>query len=158
MNSNIFDIIKLQREFFSTRKTYDLSFRRHLLQNLRLMLDENEADILAALNADLGKSSCEAYMTEIGMVHREINLALRNLSLWTSPKIVPTPIYLAPGKSKKYPHPLGVTMIFSPWNYPVNLSLIPLVSSIAAGNCTILKLSEHSKNTTADISELTERK
>lgn len=142
------EIISAQREFFATGKTRDISFRRQLLINLRRMIRDNEGLILEALRADLGKSFSEGYVTEIGMVDQELNHTLRYLKSWASPKSTATPYFLLPASSRKLQHPRGVVMIFSPWNYPFLLSIQPLISSIAAGNCTILKLSEHSVHTT----------
>lgn len=155
--NQITDTMKMQREFFATGKTIDIAFRKKLLLNLMQMLDENESLILEALRADLGKSPKESYLSEIGMVYQEIRYTLRNLKAWTKPKQVPTPFYLFPSRSYQYRRPLGLALVFSPWNYPFNLTMIPLISSIAAGNCTILKLSEHSKNMTALITELIDR-
>ena len=142
------EIISAQREFFATGKTRDVTFRRGLLKNLRFMIRDNEGLILEALRADLGKSFSEGYLTEIGMVEQEINHTLRYLKTWTSPKTTATPYFLWPASSRKLSHPRGLVMIFSPWNYPFLLTMQPLISSIAAGNCTILKLSEHSPHTT----------
>ncbi|MBE6612426.1 MAG: aldehyde dehydrogenase family protein [Ruminococcaceae bacterium] len=151
------DIINSQREFFATGKTRDIAFRRQLLINLRIMIRDNEGLILEALRADLGKSHREGYLTEIGMVEQELNLALRHLKSWNAPRSTPTPFYLFPAAGKKLRHPRGLTMIFSPWNYPFQLAIIPLISSIAAGNCTILKLSEHSKYTSKLLCELIDK-
>ncbi len=155
--ADLHEIITAQREFYATGKTRDISFRRQLLINLKIMIRDNEGLILEALRADLGKSHGEGYITEIGMVEQEINHALRYLRAWNSPKPVPTPFYLLPASSKKLRHPRGLVMIFSPWNYPFQLSMLPLISSIAAGNCTILKLSEHSPNTSRLLRELIDR-
>ncbi len=160
MNSiapELYDIITAQREFFATGKTRDLSFRRQLLINLKIMIRDNEELILEALRADLGKSHGEGYITEIGVVEQELNHALRYLRLWTCPKPTATPWYLLPAASCKTRRPLGLTMIFSSWNYPFQLAMLPLISSIAAGNCTILKLSEHSPNTSGLLMELIDR-
>lgn len=151
------EIITAQREFFATGKTRDVAFRRQLLINLKIMIRDNEGLILEALRADLGKSHCEGYLTEIGMVEQELNNTIRHLRAWSAPKSVPTPFYLFPSKSCTVPHPRGLVMIFSPWNYPFQLAMIPLISSIAAGNCTILKLSEHSPNTSRLLCELIDR-
>ena len=153
----ISEIITSQRDFFATGKTRDINFRRQLLINLKLMIRDNESRILEALRADLGKSYKESYITEIGLVEQEINHAIRHLRKWSAPKTVPTPFYLFPATSKKIPHPRGVVMIFSPWNYPFQLAMMPLIASIAAGNCTILKLSEHSPNTTGLLLELIDK-
>ena len=150
-------IITAQREFYQTGKTRDISFRRQLLINLKIMIRDNEGLILEALRADLGKSNAEGYMTEIGMVDQEINYTLRHLKVWNAPKVVPTPFYMFPSASYKKPTPRGLVMIFSPWNYPFRLAMMPLISSIAAGNCTILKLSEHAPNTSALLCELIDR-
>ncbi len=151
------EIIAAQREFFATGKTRDIAFRRQLLINLKIMIRDNEGLILEALRADLGKSHGEGYITEIGMVDQELNHTLRYLKVWNAPKSVPTPYFLFPSSSKKYRHPRGLTMIFSPWNYPFQLTIIPLISSIAAGNCTILKLSEHSPHTSRLLCDLIDK-
>lgn len=153
----LFETICAQREFFATGKTRDISFRRQLLINLRIMIRDNEGLILEALRADLGKSYTEAYMTEIGMVDQEINHTLRYLKVWNAPDTTATPYFLWPASSKKYHHPRGLVMIFSPWNYPFLLSIQPLISSIAAGNCTILKLSEQSPRTSKLLCELIDK-
>ncbi|MCI8388076.1 MAG: aldehyde dehydrogenase family protein [Clostridiales bacterium] len=153
----LYEIISAQREFFATGKTRDIAFRRQLLLNLRMMIRDNEGLILEALRADLGKSYHEGYLTEIGMIEQEINHTLRYLKVWNSPKTVATPYYLFPSSSKKYYHPRGLVMIFAPWNYPFLLAIQPLISSIAAGNCTIVKLSEHSPRTTRLLCELIDK-
>ena len=155
--ADLYEIITAQREFFATGKTRDVSFRRQLLINLRHMIRDNEGLILEALRADLGKSYSEAYMTEIGMVDQEINHTLRYLKVWNSPDTTATPYFLMPASSRKLHHPRGLVMIFSPWNYPFLLSIQPLISSIAAGNCTILKLSEQSPHTSKLLSELIDK-
>lgn len=155
--ADLCEIITAQREFFATGKTRDVSFRRQLLINLRHMIRDNEGLILEALRADLGKSYSEAYMTEIGMVDQEINHTLRYLKVWNSPDTTATPYFLMPASSRKLHHPRGLVMIFSPWNYPFLLSIQPLISSIAAGNCTILKLSEQSPHTSKLLSELIDK-
>ena len=154
ISPELHEIISSQREFFATGKTRDVGFRRQLLSNLKIMIRDNEGLILEALRADLGKSHRESYLTEIGMVEQELNHAIRHLRSWNAPQTVPTPFYLFPSKSCTIPHPRGLVMIFSPWNYPFSLAMIPLISSIAAGNCTILKLSEHAPHTSALLTEL----
>lgn len=155
--ADLYSIITAQREFFATGKTRDLAFRRQLLINLKIMIRDNEERILEALRSDLGKSYREGYITEIGVVEQEINHALRYLRLWNCPKPTLTPLTLMPAVSCKTRRPLGLTMIFSAWNYPFQLAMLPLISSIAAGNCTILKLSEHSPCTSALLMELIDR-
>lgn len=154
---NLRRIISAQREFYQTGRTRDIAFRRQLLINLKIMLRDNEGLIVEALRADLGKSSGESYLTEIGLVDQEINYTLRHLKVWNAPKAVSTPFYLFPSVSYKKRNPRGLVMAFSPWNYPFRLAMMPLISSIAAGNCTILKLSEHAPNTSALLCELIDK-
>ncbi len=157
VRADLHDIIVAQRDFFATGKTRDIAFRRQLLINLRCMIRENEGLLLEALRADLGKSHREGYLTEIGMVEQEIHHTLRHLKAWNSPQTVSVPWYLFPASGQVIRHPRGTVMIFSHWNYPFRLAMLPLISSIAAGNCTILKLSEHSKHTTRLLCELIDR-
>lgn len=151
------ELYALQKEFFSTGSTCDPAFRRGLLSNLEKLLRENEAALLEAVCQDLGKTYSETYMTELAPLYAEIHLAQRRLTAWSSPRTVPTPIVLLPSVSKVYPHPLGVVLIFATWNYPVQLSLLPLVSALAAGDCAIIKLPDNCRRTTPLLYELIER-
>ncbi len=157
ISADLYDIIEAQKEFFATGKTRSVAFRRQLLVNLRNMIRDNEGLLMDALRADLGKSHSESYITEIGLVEQEIHHTLRYLKVWTAPSTTATPYFFWPASSKKYRRPLGVVMIFSPWNYPFHLSMMPLISSIAAGNCTILKLSEHSRHTSRLMCDLIDK-
>ena len=152
--SKLGEIISAQREFYASGRTRDVSFRRQLLINLKIMIRDNEERILDALKADLGKSKGEGYVTEMGLIEQEINHALRNLRVWNTPTVVPTPFYMLPAASYKVRHPRGLVMIFAPWNFPLRFSMMPLISSIAAGNCTIIKFSENSPATTKLLCEL----
>lgn len=151
---DVLDILETQREFFSTGKTREIEFRRKLLLNLHRMLRENETALLDAVYKDLGKPYRESYLVELYPLYSEIKLALRKLKSWNAPKTVITPPALLPSVSRIYKKPLGSVLVFSTWNYPVQLSLLPLVSSIAAGNCTIIKLPENASHTTALLCRL----
>ena len=135
------------REFFRMGATLDVDFRRQALVKLKAYLKANEERILAALTADLGKSPFEGYATELGIVYDEINTCLKHLNSWARPRRVRTPLVHFHSTSKVYPSPLGVVLVLSPWNYPVQLALVPLVDAIAAGNCVALKPSRTSKAT-----------
>ena len=152
--SDIQTILHTQRSFYNTGRTKDLTFRITQLKKLKALLKENEYDILAALKSDLNKSPFEAYETEIGMVLGEIDYALKHLAEWTKPKRVRTPIMHFLSSSRIYTEPYGVVLIMSPWNYPVQLTLSPLVGAIAAGNCSVLKPSEYSPHTAALLERL----
>ena len=106
------------------------------------------------MHADLGKAAFEGYATELGLVYDEINTCVRHLSKWARPRRVPTPLVHFHSTSKVYPSPLGVVLVLSPWNYPVQLALVPLVDAIAAGNCVALKPSRTSKATSELLIEM----
>lgn len=128
--------------------------RRRNLQALRRMLRENRSSFEAALHNDLHKGRLEAGLTEIDAVLGEITHALRHLSSWLRPRRARTPLLLAPGSAKLVPEPLGVVLVMSPWNYPVNLTLSPLVGILAAGNTAVIKPSPDSPDTSDLIASL----
>ena len=142
------------RAFFGTGATLSLEFRRRALVNLKAQLKTNEDRLLTALTSDLGKSPFEGYATELGLVYEEINTCLKNLRTWARPQRVPTPIVHFPSSSKVYPSPLGVVLVLAPWNYPVQLALVPLIDAIAAGNCVAIKPSRTSEATSQLLAEV----
>jgi len=141
------DIIARQRGFFHNGSTRTLEFRGEQLQKLADLLVTHEADLLAALHADLRKSPQDAYVSEIGFVLGEIRHALRHLASWMKPERRRSPMLAWPARSQIRPEPFGVALIIGPWNYPLQLLLSPLVGSIAAGNCAVLKPSEFAPHT-----------
>ena len=151
---NLDQIIKNQKDFFLEDNTKSYEFRMRELTKLENAIRENEGAILTALEKDLGKSNFESYITEYYFVLEEIKFAKKNLKKWMKKKRVRKSLTTFPAKSFYIYEPLGVTLIISPWNYPFNLSLGPLVGAIAAGNTVILKTSSKSKATTNIISKL----
>ncbi|MEB3025193.1 MULTISPECIES: aldehyde dehydrogenase [unclassified Parvimonas] len=147
-------IVEKQKEFFKKDTTKSVEFRINILQKLEKAIRDNEKQILSALYEDLSKSEAEAYMTEIGIVYGEIHEALKNIKKWCKPKRVRGSLGTFPAKSYVYSEPYGVVLIMAPWNYPFNLSLSPLVASIASGNCTVIKCSKESKNTSKIIRDI----
>ena len=131
-----------QRAFFDSGQTRPLAFRLEQLSKLGQALKDFESQIFVALKSDLGKSSFESYSAEVGFLHQEIADTRKSLSQWMKPKSVATPWVLKPGSSAVYAEPRGQVLIIGPWNYPIQLILAPLIGAIAAGNCTVLKLSE----------------
>ena len=113
------------------------------------LLREREREVQQVLREDLGKPALEASATEISYVARELALIGRRLPSWMKPERVPTPLLAQPGKSRIHREPLGVVLIIAPWNYPLQLALLPLIGAIAAGNCAILKPSELAPATSA---------
>lgn len=136
------ETIKQQRAYFETGATWPLQARKDALKRLRDCIKAHEADISKALHEDLGKSETEVYMTEIGMLYDDINYTLKKLHSWMRPHRRTTPLAISPAKSRLLYCPYGVALIIAPWNYPLLLSLSPLVGAIAAGNCCVVKPSE----------------
>lgn len=146
-------IVQQQRDFFRSGQTQPLDFRIQQLQRLKQAIADSKADILAALQADLGKPEFEAYATEIGVL-REFDFVLRRLRNWAKPQRVSVGFEQFPARAEIRSEPLGVVLIVSPWNYPFQLLIWPLIGAIAAGNCVLLKPSELAPHTSALISKL----
>ncbi|HZE83094.1 MAG TPA: aldehyde dehydrogenase family protein, partial [Puia sp.] len=146
--------IQALRQFFQTGITRPHDWRRQQLLSLRAAVLEHQQDIAAALYTDLKKSPEEAYGTETGLLLAEINTTLKNLRSWMRPRRAGTNLLNLPSSSKIYRDPLGVVLIIAPWNYPFQLSLIPLVGAIAGGNCIVLKPSELAPATAAVIERI----
>ena len=132
-----------QKAFFATGRTRDLKYRREMLSRFEAGLKKWEEALCDALWKDLHKSFEEAFMTEIGLIYGEIATARRKLFRWARTRRVHTPITGFPSSSYIVKEPLGCTLIVSPWNYPVQLLLNPLVGAIAAGCTAILKPSPY---------------
>lgn len=142
-NQMIGDVLLRQREYFATGETRSLKSRLHSLQQLENALVAHKDEILAALKSDLNKPSLEAYLAEYYFLLQEIRLVRKSLKKWLKPKRVSSPVYMQPCRSEVMNEPYGVVLIVAPWNYPIQLSLAPLISAIAAGNTVILKPSEY---------------
>lgn len=151
---NIGDLVTRQRAYFMSGATRPLSFRTDALRKLRKALMENETLINDALMSDLGKSHFETYITETGMVLEELRFHIRRLPRWMKNRPVPSPAAQFHAKSFVSPEPYGVALIMAPWNYPLQLSLLPLVGAISAGNCAILKPSAYAPATSRAITKL----
>jgi aldehyde dehydrogenase (NAD+) len=142
------------RKTFQTGRTRPLEWRRKQLEQLKALATENAEELVAALQADFGKPTLEAWTTDVAVVAMDCALALKNLRRWTRPEKVSTPMQQQPGRSRIVRDPLGVVLIIAPWNYPVQLLLSPLVGAIAAGNCAVLKPSEITPHTSAVLAKL----
>ena len=140
-------IIDKQINYFSSKKTIDIVSRIKSLKKLLKEIKASENEIELALYKDLGKSKGESYLTEINFVYTEINIALKNIKKWTKRKAVKSSLINFPSSDYIVPEPYGLTLHISPWNYPFQLSIAPLIGAVAAGNTVVLKPSEYSKNT-----------
>jgi aldehyde dehydrogenase (NAD+) len=135
-------VVSRLRAGFERGLTRALQYRRHQLEGLKRFLTERERQIESALRADLGRPTIEIYPTEIALAKGEIALALGKLKSWSRPERVKTALLGQPGRSWIYREPFGLVLIIGPWNYPVQLVMVPLVGALAAGNCAIVKPSE----------------
>lgn len=150
----ILDIFNGQKNFYNLGNASDIEFRINNLKKLKAIIKENEDKIIESLKKDLGKSSFESYATEIGIVYDEINLHIKNIKRWSKRRKLRTSIIHYPAKSYIYKEPYGVVLIIGPFNYPFQLLMAPLVGAISAGNCAILKPSEHTINTSRLIEKI----
>ncbi|HPL97615.1 MAG TPA: aldehyde dehydrogenase [Smithellaceae bacterium] len=148
------DLVQKQRDFFLSGQTRPIDFRLDALRKLRDALKVHEKDILAAVYADLRKAEVDAYATELAGVYNEIKVAIANVRDWAAREKVTTPIFMMPAKSYIYKEPYGVCLIIAPWNYPVQLAMLPLVGAIAAGNTAIVKPSELASHSAAIIDKV----
>ncbi len=154
MQYDIPQLVENQKLFFATGKTKEYQFRRNALQQLRNAIEQNEQSLCDALWADLHKSENESFLTEISIVYDEINYALKNLRKMMRRTRVANDIKTAPSKGYIIYEPLGTALIISPWNYPVNLLLCPLVGAIAAGCTAVLKSSPDTPNVNRVINHI----
>ena len=153
-NEQIVKIAAAQKAFFRSGKTLDIDYRLSALKRLKAAIKRWEKPLIEALWADLHKSYEEAYLTELSIVLGEIDNHIRHLKSWASPKRCSTPLKMFPSRSKVISEPLGNSLIISPWNYPVQLLLNPLVGAISAGCTAILKPSPYVESVSKVIEEL----
>lgn len=145
------NLVTQQRKYFHTGATLPVEERIKALRKLQLCIRQHEQDINIALKADLGKSNFETYMCETGIVLEEISYMLKHIRSFAREHRVPTPLAQFHSRSFKKPSPRGVVLIMSPWNYPFQLTIAPLVDALAAGNTAIVKPSAYSPHTSEFI-------
>ena len=153
---DIHEIVESEKHFFRTGVTRGVDFRIDMLKNFRKAIIENDELISAALKADLNKQPFESYMCETGLLLEEINFHIKRLKKWSKTRRVKSGIGQLPGRSYVCPEPYGVVLIMAPWNYPVQLCLMPLVGAISAGNCAVVKPSAYAPESSRVISKLIE--
>lgn len=147
-------MVSRQRAFWNTGATRSVEWRLNQLKKLEQALEEREEALCAALKADLGKAAYESWLSEIGMTLGELRFARKHLKKWAAVKRRPSAMPLFPASSRVVPQPYGTVLIMSPWNYPVQLTLVPLVSALAAGNCAVVKPSAYAPNVARVVAEL----
>lgn len=147
-------LVEKQHNFFKSGVTINIDYRRKALDKLEKALVDWEGRIAEALLNDLNKSEQEAYMCEIGLTLSEIRYVKRHMKRWNKKRRVRTPLAQYVSKSYTVRNPYGVVLIMSPWNYPLLLTLAPLVGAIAAGNCCIIKPSAYSPATSKLVADM----
>ena len=148
-NIYIEEMVKKQRAYFEKGQTLKVEQRIEALNRLEQGILNYEQELYAALKKDLGKSRAESYMCEVGLTLSELRFVRKHVRKWSREKRVLTPLAQFHAKSFMVQEPYGVVLIMSPWNYPVLLTLEPLIGALAAGNCCVLKPSAYSPATSA---------
>lgn len=143
-----------QKQFFATNKTKDLAFRKEALKKLKKALLDNKEAVYQALDDDLGKTKAEVDAMEIGVVVSEIDFALNHLDEWVIAEVAPVDEFLAPSDFVIQREPFGVSYIIGPFNYPINLTLAPVVGAIVSGCTAIIKPSENTPATAQIIEKI----
>lgn len=152
--SNRNPLVLAQRHFFDNGGTQSLPARRKVLQTLKQVILVEEKAINEALKKDLGKSSSETFLSEVGLVLTEIDYFNRHLQQLAKPKRVTNSLLNWPSKDYLIPEPYGVMLHISPWNYPFQLVFTPLIGAIAAGNTVVVKPSELAPHTADCIEKI----
>jgi len=137
------------RRVAESGRTRDLQWRLDQLAGIERLCTEREGEIAAALADDLGRSPVEAWLGDINATKTEASFARKHLKKWMRHKRVSLPLTQLPGRGWVQYDPLGVVLVIGPWNYPLYLTLGPLVAAVAAGNCAVIKPSELAPATSA---------
>ena len=148
------EIMSRQREFFAEGRTRDVKVRKGYLKKLRKSIRDHEQDIYRALQSDFGKSEFETYISEIGTVLVELGHTICHIKSWSKTRCGKTPLSHLPGRSRIYAEPYGTVLVISPWNYPFNLAMAPVIGAIAAGNTVFLKPSSAAPATSAVLNKI----
>ena len=153
-NIYIEEIVKKQRMYFAEGRTLAVGQRMEALKKLEQGILNCEQELYAALKKDLGKSRAESYMCEVGLTLSELRFVKKHVGKWSREKRVPTPLAQFHARSFTVQEPYGVVLVMSPWNYPVLLTMEPLIGALAAGNCCVLKPSAYSSATSAVMKKM----
>jgi len=154
MPKDITSVFKAQQAHQYQLRTTDAGQRIAKLKKLKQLISEYEPQIYAALQQDLRKSEFESAVTEVIFICGEIDFAVNHLKKWMKPVRAGRTMSNPFSKNRIYYEPKGVCLIISPWNYPFQLMMSPLVSAVAAGNCAMLKPSELSPATSAVLAQI----
>ncbi len=152
--AGVAELVNKQRVYFNSGATRSIKFRKNRLNKFKQALLSYEERMYEALKRDFNKPVFETYATELGLILEEIGTMLKNIDNWTTPKMVPTSLGNLPARSYIYPEPYGTVLVIGAWNYPLQLTLLPVVGAIAAGNTVIIKPPRTTQNTYEVIYDL----
>jgi len=145
------------RSHFESGHTRSIESRKKALRKLKQIIKSNEQKLTEALQHDLGKPAFESYTSEIGFAYQDINHTLDKIDTWARPSQKEVGVALWPSSAESSYHPKGVVLIVSPWNYPFNLAIAPLIAAVAAGCCVVLKPAEDTPAVSLLIGEIIEK-
>ena len=148
------EIVAQQRAFFRTDSTKPVKFRKTMLRELANAIRRNEQAINDAMMADMNKAPMEVYMTETGLVLDEIKYHLKHIDRWIKDARVRTPLTQFPARSFISPEPKGNVLIMAPWNYPLQLCLMPLIGAISAGCTAVIKPSAYAPEVSRVVAKI----
>ncbi|GAB4491158.1 MAG: aldehyde dehydrogenase [Raineya sp.] len=154
--NTIADLVAYQKAFYKTHQTKEIHFRLEALKKLQKSIERHKEDIFEALRKDFRKSDFETFATEIALILDEIKIMLQNTKEWSKPQSVRGSLLNFPSTNYLYPEPYGTVLVIGAWNYPLQLTLLPAIGAIAAGNTVIIKPSELSNHTSAIIRTIIE--
>ncbi len=146
--------VQKARQYFESGETLDAAHRVESLMRIRRYMQRHEGEMERALRSDLNKCRFEAQMSEIGLVYHEIDYMAKHIVQWSRPMRKRAALGQFPGRARVCPEPYGVALIMSPWNYPFQLTMMPLVGALAAGNCAVVKPSKDAPETSRFLKEM----
>lgn len=152
--SSISNIIEAQKSYFNNGNTIPISFRIDVLKKLKHKIVAEEDAICDAIYKDFKKPRFESVLSETAIVIKELNEFIKHLKQWTKPTKVSASLMNFPSSAYIYSEPYGNTLIISPWNYPFQLAIAPLIGAIAAGNTVVLKPSELTPHTSQKLADI----
>ena len=153
-NENYSELLSMLRASYASGVTRPLSFRKKQLKNLLAMLETHEKELVAALKLDLGKSQTESICYEVEFCRNAIRGTIAEIDVWAADEHVEKNLVTLLDTTLIKREPLGVVLIMGAWNYPIQLSILPAIGAIAAGNCVVIKTSELAPATAKVMEEL----
>lgn len=148
------ELIEKQKQFFASHKTKEINFRKQQLTQLRQALKKDESLLYDAIYKDFKKSSFDVYSTELSFLYAEIDYFIQHLPRLSKPQKVKTNLVNLWGVSQVHKEPLGVCLVIGAWNYPYQLTLLPVIAAMAAGNTCIIKPSEQVPHSSSAMATL----